>query len=170
MAVQRFTRARFRFTNYYEKHTGSVGPALPGVEVRLIDVPEKGIRVTEGGEGEVLVRGPNVFMGYWDAPRSDPEAPRHGWLRTGDLGRIDREGNIYLTGRSKYIIVLESGEKVHPDELEANLRQSPLHRRHLHHRPHKTAATAPSSPPSSTPTPKPPASAPPPSMSPPCAS
>jgi len=126
VAVQPFSKSRFRYTNYYEQHTGSVGPALPGVEVRLVDVPEKGIRVTEGGEGEVLVRGPNVFMGYWDAPEETEAALDNGWLRTGDLGRIDREGNIYLTGRSKYIIVLESGEKVHPDELEAVFAQSPL--------------------------------------------
>jgi long-chain acyl-CoA synthetase len=126
VAVQRWHKRRFQLTNYYEKHTGSVGPALPGVEVRLVDVAEKGIRVTEGGEGEVLVRGPNVFMGYWDAPVETEAALDNGWLRTGDLGRIDREGNIYLTGRSKYIIVLESGEKVHPDELENVLAQSPL--------------------------------------------
>jgi long-chain acyl-CoA synthetase len=49
-----------------------------------------------------------------------------GWLRTGDLGRIDSEGNVYLTGRSKYVIVLESGEKVHPDEVETVLSQSDL--------------------------------------------
>jgi long-chain acyl-CoA synthetase len=126
VAVQRFNKRRFQLTNYYEKRTGSVGLAIPGVEVRLIDVPEKGIKVSEGGEGEVLVRGPNVFMGYWQAPEETEAALDNGWLRTGDLGRIDREGNIYLTGRSKYIIVLESGEKVHPDELENVFAQSPL--------------------------------------------
>jgi long-chain acyl-CoA synthetase len=126
VAVQRFNKRRFQLTNYYEKRTGSVGPAIPGVEVRLVDVPEKGIKVSEGGEGEVLVRGPNVFMGYWQAPEETEAALDNGWLRTGDLGRIDREGNIYLTGRSKYIIVLESGEKVHPDELENVFAQSPL--------------------------------------------
>ena len=68
------------------------------------------------------MRGPNVFMGYGTPRKKQGEA--QGWLRTGDLGRIDPEGNIYLTGRSKYIIVLESGEKVHPDELEKRLTQS----------------------------------------------
>jgi long-chain acyl-CoA synthetase len=92
----------------------------------LIDVPEKGIRVATGGEGEVIVRGPNVFRGYWQAEDATHEALVDGWLRTGDLGRIDKDGNIYLTGRSKYIIVLESGEKVHPDELEENLTGSEL--------------------------------------------
>jgi long-chain acyl-CoA synthetase len=124
VALQRFSAARFRFTCYYEDRIGSVGPAIPGVEVRLIDVPEKGIRVGTSGEGEVIIRGSNVFRGYWDAPEATQEAHIDGWLRTGDLGRIDKDGNIYLTGRSKYVIVLESGEKVHPDELEDKLRES----------------------------------------------
>jgi long-chain acyl-CoA synthetase len=70
------------------------------------------------------VRGANVFRGYWQAEETTREALVDGWLRTGDLGRIDKAGNIYLTGRSKYIIVLDSGEKIHPDELEDNLAAS----------------------------------------------
>ena len=126
IAVQRFSRFRFLFTNYYEKHAGSVGQAIPGVEVRMIDVPEKDIRVAVGGEGEVIARGENVFMGYWQAEDLTREAKLDGWLRTGDLGRIDDDGCIYLTGRSKYVIVLDSGEKVHPDEIEAKLSESDL--------------------------------------------
>lgn len=126
VAVQPFSARKFKYTRYYENHAGSVGPALPGVEVRLIDVPEKGIRVATDGEGEVIVRGANVFRGYWQAEEATRDALVDGWLRTGDLGRIDKDGNIYLTGRSKYIIVLESGEKVHPDELEDNLEASDL--------------------------------------------
>jgi long-chain acyl-CoA synthetase len=126
VAVQRFSATRFRFTRYYEDHIGSVGPAVPGVEVRLIDAPEKNIYVAQGGEGEVIVRGENVFKGYWEAPEATAQAIQDGWLYTGDLGRIDKDGNIYLTGRSKYIIVLESGEKVHPDELEDKLKESSL--------------------------------------------
>jgi long-chain acyl-CoA synthetase len=124
IAVQRFSQQRFRFTRYYEQHVGSVGPPLPDVEVRLIDVPEKEIRVGVSGEGEVIVRGANVFQGYWQAEEATHDAKLDGWLRTGDLARIDSDGNIYLTGRSKYIIVLESGEKVHPDELEEKLAES----------------------------------------------
>ena len=97
VAVQRWDKRRFRYTNYYEKHSGSVGPAIPGVEVRLVDVPEKGIRVSEGGEGEVLVRGPNVFMGYWDAPEETEAAPdaaervAAGYRgERGSEGRLDR--------------------------------------------------------------------------------
>ena len=126
VALQHFDKRRFRRTRYYESHVGSVGPALPGIEVRLVDVPDKGISVTQSGEGEVHIRGDNVFAGYWDAPRETAEALQDGWLRTGDLARIDAEGNIYLTGRSKYVIVLDSGEKVIPEELEDNLAESEL--------------------------------------------
>jgi long-chain acyl-CoA synthetase len=103
-----------------------VGPALPGVEVALIDVPEKEIYVHLHGEGELVVKGENVSPGYWRSEAATRAARAGDWLRTGDVGRIDEEGNIYITGRSKYIIVLESGEKVHPDELEEKLGQSPL--------------------------------------------
>jgi long-chain acyl-CoA synthetase len=126
VALQRFDKRRFRRMRYYESHVGSVGPALPGVEVRLVDVPDKGISVSESGEGEVLIRGDNVFVGYWDAPQETADAIQDGWLRTGDLARIDAEDNIFLTGRSKYVIVLDSGEKVVPDELEDNLANSAL--------------------------------------------
>jgi long-chain acyl-CoA synthetase len=124
IAVQRFSASRFRFSRYYEKRAGSVGPPVPGVEVRLIDVPEKDIKVAAHGEGEVLVRGENVFQGYWRAEEQTRAAKMGEWLRTGDVGRIDGDGDIYLTGRSKYIIVLDSGEKVHPDEVEEKLSES----------------------------------------------
>ena len=126
VAVQRFSARRFRLTRYYEEHAGSVGPPVPGVEVRLIDVPEKDIRVGINGEGEVIVRGENVFQGYWRAEEQTRAAMIGEWLKTGDLARIDAEGNIYLTGRSKYVIVLDSGEKVHPDEVEEKLAESEL--------------------------------------------
>jgi len=123
---QRLWPRRFYTTNYYEEHLGTVGPALPGVEVALIDVPEKEIYVHLHGEGELVVKGENVSPGYWRSEAATRAARAGDWLRTGDVGRIDEEGNIYITGRSKYIIVLESGEKVHPDELEEKLGQSPL--------------------------------------------
>jgi long-chain acyl-CoA synthetase len=126
LAVQRFSRSRFLFTNYYETHAGSVGEAIPGVELRLIDVPEKAISVEAGGEGEVVARGENVFMGYWQAEEETEAVKQDGWLHTGDLARIEKDGSVYLTGRSKYIIVLDSGEKVHPDEVETKLSESPL--------------------------------------------
>ncbi len=126
VAAQRLNTRKFFFSNYYEEHVGSVGQPLEGVEVKLIDVPEKEIYVHLHGEGELIVRGPNVFAGYWQAPEATNAAKAGEWLRTGDLGRIDSEGNIWITGRSKYIIVLDSGEKVVPDELEERYGQSAL--------------------------------------------
>jgi long-chain acyl-CoA synthetase len=123
---QRLWLRRFYTTHYYERHASSVGSALPGVEVALIDVPEKEIYVHLHGEGELVVKGENVSPGYWRSEAATRAARAGDWLRTGDLGRIDEEGNIYITGRCKYVIVLESGEKVHPDELEEKLGQSPL--------------------------------------------
>jgi long-chain acyl-CoA synthetase len=126
IAVQRFSARRFYTTKFYETHLGSVGPALPGVQVRLVDVPEKDIWVQSGGIGEAIVGGDNIFQGYWEAPELTRQAKLDGWLRTGDLARLDKEGNIYLSGRSKFIIVLDSGEKVHPEEVEEKLAASPL--------------------------------------------
>jgi long-chain acyl-CoA synthetase len=125
-AVQRFSRRRFLFTRYYERHVGCVGQALPGVEARLLDVPEKRISVAAGGKGELALRGQSVFLGYWQAPEATEADLVDGWVHTGDLARIDEEGNIYITGRSKYVIVLDSGEKVHPDEVETKLEETEL--------------------------------------------
>lgn len=125
-AAQRWSPYRFRFTNYYEEQAGSVGAPVPDVEVKLIDVPEKEIYVHLHGEGELVIRGPNVSPGYWKAEEATREARVGEWFRSGDLGRIDEEGNIWITGRSKYVIVLESGEKVIPDELEDRLAESAL--------------------------------------------
>jgi long-chain acyl-CoA synthetase len=126
VCAQRFYPRRFRFTNYYERQLGSVGRPLSGVDVDLIDVPEKGIYVKLHGEGELIVRGPNVMQGYWKAEAETKAAMIGEWFRTGDIGRMDRQGNVYITGRSKYVIVLDSGEKVHPDEVEEQLQRSPI--------------------------------------------
>jgi len=126
VAAQRWNSRKFLFSNYYEERVGTVGQAIAGVEVKLIDVPEKEIYVHLHGEGELVVRGPNVFASYWHAAEETSEAKVGEWLRTGDLGRIDDEGSIWITGRSKYVIVLDSGEKVMPDELEERFGESEL--------------------------------------------
>jgi long-chain acyl-CoA synthetase len=123
---QRFYPGRFRFTNYYERQVGTVGKALPGIDVDLIDVPEKRIFVKIHDEGELITRGPNVMKGYWKAETETRAAMIGDWFRTGDVGRIDKDGYVFITGRSKYVIVLDSGEKVHPDEVEEQLHRSPL--------------------------------------------
>ena len=101
-----------------EAPKGSVGPALPGVELRIGDPDATGV-------GEVLAKGPNVMMGYWrggEQPGIDPaltgEVLSDGWLRTGDLGKLDEQGNLTLVGRKKDVIIDANGKNVHPDEVE----------------------------------------------------
>ncbi len=98
---------------------GSVGPVTPGNEVRIININEDGI-------GEVCFRGSSVSPGYL----KNDEANKHlfddeGFFHTGDLGRIDKKGNLFLTGRIKNVIVLSSGKNVYPEELESYYKQSP---------------------------------------------
>lgn len=132
-AAQEVSRARFLFTRYYEEQLGTVGRAVEGMEARLIDVPDKQLFVQEHGEGELVLRGPNVMVGYYKNDAATREAFVGGvtegpgrWYRTGDVGRIDERGDIYITGRAKDVVVLASGEKVYPDEVEAKLLESPL--------------------------------------------
>ncbi|HEY3024534.1 MAG TPA: AMP-binding protein [Pyrinomonadaceae bacterium] len=91
--------------------TGSVGKPLPGVEVKIKDADSSGV-------GEVIARGPNVMLGYYDNEAATRTALVNRWLYTGDLGRLDDEGNLYLVGRSKELIVDTNGKNVYPDEIE----------------------------------------------------
>lgn len=92
---------------------GSVGRPLPGTEACVSD------------EGEILVRGPGVMLGYWNDDEATAEAvDGDGWLHTGDLGRLDGDGYLFVTGRTKSLIVLDSGKKVQPEEVEAALARS----------------------------------------------
>ena len=126
LSVQRWNPRRFYMSNYYEEHFGTVGPPLDGVEIGLIDVPEKEMYVHLHGEGEMVARGENISPGYWQADDATRAQKVGEWLRTGDVGHLDDEGNVWITGRSKYVIVLDSGEKVHPDEVEEKLGRSDL--------------------------------------------
>ncbi len=121
---QRWNPRKFYMSNYYEEHFGTVGQAVPGVEIALIDVPEKELYVHLHGEGELVARGENISPGYWRSEEATAASRVGEWLRTGDVGRIDDEGNVWITGRSKFVIVLDSGEKVHPDEIEEKLQRS----------------------------------------------
>jgi long-chain acyl-CoA synthetase len=99
---------------------GSVGKAMRGAEIKL-DHPDK------NGVGEVLIRGPIVFDGYYKNPDATRDAfTDEGWFRSGDLGRLDREGHLYIVGRAKDVIVLPSGKNVHPEDVEAHYLKSPL--------------------------------------------
>jgi long-chain acyl-CoA synthetase len=97
---------------------GSVGQPLPGIEVKIHE-PDT------GGVGEVIARGRNVMAGYWQDEEATHAAIRDGWFHTGDIGRFDGEGNLYLVGRSKEIIVDSNGKNVYPDEIEELYRDSP---------------------------------------------
>jgi long-chain acyl-CoA synthetase len=98
--------------------TGTVGKPLPGVEVRISDPDSSGV-------GEVIARGPNVMLGYYEDETATRQTLVDRWLYTGDLGRLDDDGNLYLVGRSKEIIVDTNGKNVYPDELEELYANSP---------------------------------------------
>ena len=91
---------------------GSAGLAIPGVEVK-VDAPD------ENGEGELLVKGPIVMLGYYNNPKATAEVFEGEWFRTGDFGRVDDEGFIFITGRKKNIIITPNGKNVYPEEIEA---------------------------------------------------
>ena len=100
---------------------GSVGKPLPGTEVRTAKSENAG-----NGAGEILIRGPIVMKGYYNRPDATAAVLKDGWLYTGDLGYVDVRGNLFVTGRSKDVIVLSNGKNVYPEEIEAHYLQSPL--------------------------------------------
>lgn len=97
---------------------GSVGIPLPGVEVRLADPSGEPARV--GDPGEVWVRGPNVFKGYWQDPEATASVFEDGWLRTGDVAVADGQGSLFLVDRAKDLVIV-SGFNVYPQEVESTI-------------------------------------------------
>jgi long-chain acyl-CoA synthetase len=102
---------------------GSVGKAMKGVEARIVDLQPQ----EDGGPatGEITLRGPVVMKGYWNRPDATAAVLRDGWFYTGDLGYFDSEGNLFLTGRKKEVIVLSNGKNIYPEEVEAHYLKSP---------------------------------------------
>jgi long-chain acyl-CoA synthetase len=100
----------------YEMKKGSMGKGIPGVELKVIN--EKGELVKPGETGEVIARGNNIMIGYFADEEGTRNAIRNGWLYTGDLGTVDKDGYIYLTARKKEIIKVR-GKRISPKEIEA---------------------------------------------------
>jgi long-chain acyl-CoA synthetase len=100
----------------------SAGYARPGMDVRILD--QHDVEVPTGGIGEVCVRGPAVMLGYWQRPEETAATLRNGWLHTGDLGRIDEHGYLYLLDRAKDLII-SGGSNVYAVEVEAVLATHP---------------------------------------------
>lgn len=90
---------------------GSIGFPMENVQLELYHQDEQGI-------GEIRVKGPNVMLGYYEMPELTSEVLKDGWFYTGDLGKFDKKGILYITGRNKNMIVLRNGKKVFPEELE----------------------------------------------------
>jgi long-chain acyl-CoA synthetase len=95
-----------------ELRIGSVGRPLPGTEVAIAD------------DGEVLMRGPHVFAGYYCDPEASEAALSDGWMHSGDLGAVDDDGYVYITGRKKDLIITSSGKNISPELIESALRET----------------------------------------------
>ena len=98
---------------------GSVGEPLAGIDVKIFEPDASGV-------GEVIASGPSVMLGYYNDVELTAETIRGGYLHTGDLGKIDEKGNLYIVGRKKDVIIGLNGENVYPDELEERYRESPF--------------------------------------------
>lgn len=105
-------------TDYFSK-SDSCGLPIPDVEYK-IDSPN------EEGVGEIIVKGPNVMLGYYNNPEETNKVLIDGWFHTGDLGKIDSDGYLYITGRCKSVIVTKNGKNIYPEEVEYYLNDSPL--------------------------------------------
>ena len=104
--------------NAFEQKTGSIGRPLPGVDVQIFEPNEDGI-------GELIARGPNVMHGYYENEEETSKVLVDGWLHTGDLARVDKDGYVFICGRKKNVIVLKNGKNVYPEELEVLISNLP---------------------------------------------
>jgi len=97
---------------------GSVGVTLCNVEARIDSPDERGI-------GEIVVKGPNVMLGYYEDEEATAAVLKDGWFYTGDLGKMDKDGVLYITGRKKNVIVLKNGKNIYPEEIETVINSLP---------------------------------------------
>lgn len=94
-----------------EFRVGSIGKALPNVQARIEEPNEEGM-------GELVVKGPNIMLGYYEDEKATKEVLHDGWFATGDLAKIDKDGYIFICGRKKSVIVLKNGKNIFPEEME----------------------------------------------------
>ncbi len=107
-----------------EKRPGSIGLPLPDVDCKIVNIDNDQIEVPPGEEGQLLIRGPQIMSGYFNAARETKVTLTDGWLHTGDVARMDKEGYFFLSGRIKDLIKVH-GMQVWPHEVEEVLRQIP---------------------------------------------
>jgi long-chain acyl-CoA synthetase len=99
-------------------------PHSGGFRFGSVGKPQAGVEVKIGDDGEVLIKGPNIFQGYYKNPDATKGALEEGWLHTGDLGRVDEDGFLFITGRKKDIIITAGGKNITPANLENGLKQN----------------------------------------------
>lgn len=105
----------------HQKRLGSIGKKFPSVEVKLDNVDK------ETGVGELLAKGNSVMLGYYNNDEANAESfTEDGWFRTGDYAKIDKDGYIFISGRKKFVIVLQNGKNVYPEELETLVNNIPM--------------------------------------------
>ncbi|MBQ4595864.1 MAG: AMP-binding protein [Firmicutes bacterium] len=104
--------------NIYENKLGSIGRPLPGIDVKIFEPNDEGV-------GELIARGPNVMAGYYGNEEETAKTLVDGWLHTGDLAYVDKDGYIFICGRKKNVIVLKNGKNVYPEELEVLISNLP---------------------------------------------
>lgn len=98
----------------YDTRVGSAGKAVVCDEIKILNPNEK-------GEGEVLIKGKTIMLGYYENPEATAEVIRDGWFNSGDIGYLDEDGFLYITGRSKNVIVTQNGKNIYPEEIEGLL-------------------------------------------------
>ena len=101
------------------KRNDSAGLPIPTVEYKIDNPNQEGV-------GEIIVKGPNIMLGYYNMPEETEKVLKDGWFHTGDLGKIDENGFLYITGRCKSVIVTKNGKNIYPEEIENYLNESPL--------------------------------------------
>jgi len=109
-------------SNSLKKHKfGSSGHLVKYLDLKICD--DKGIELPIGEKGEIIVRGENVMVGYWKNPKATDETIKNGWLHTGDMGYMDKDGFLYVLGRFKSLLIGSDGEKYSPEGIEESLVQ-----------------------------------------------